>query len=119
MAIKSSLRIIAKRIAQAVQLALSNHKLSTDHYLLLGTYDERSERISLTLGVDQLVDEGRVYAEILDELRQEFREWPNFTMHIGLVIRQVSKLDEVYYDDSLGSLNGDEEFDLTDMLQRA
>jgi hypothetical protein len=118
-AITSSLRIIAKRIAQAVRLATLNLGITSDHYLLIGSYDEESGRISLTAGVDCPVDKSLLFAAIIRELRQEFSDSPGFVMQIGLVIRKVSKLDDVYYQDSLGSLNGDEELDLTDMLQLA
>jgi hypothetical protein len=107
--------LISKRISQAVQRSASAQGLKSDDYTLLGSYDPESEQISLTLGTDHPIDERRWYSDTLDEIRRAFPESPHFTMHIGLVIRKVASLDDVY----LFSAGSEDELDLTGMLQHS
>jgi hypothetical protein len=113
MALKSSLRLISKRISRAVQRAAAKQGLTSDDFALVGSYDPESEHINLTLGTVHAIDDGRWYADTLDEIRRTFPDFPSFTMHVGIVIRRVANLDDVY------AYHGasDEELDLTEMLQ--
>ena len=83
-----------------------------DDYVLVGSYDEDTERISLTLGTDRSVDDRQWYAEILQEIRRSFPDSPQITMHVGLVIRRVQSLDETYWDAG----GTEDEVDLTELL---
>jgi hypothetical protein len=113
MAIKTSLRLIAKRVSRAVQASSANQGLLPGDYALAGSYDENTDRISLTLGTDRTVDELRWYSDTIDEIRRAFPEFPQITMQIGLVIRKVRSLDDVYLDSV-----GEDERDLTEMFER-
>jgi hypothetical protein len=115
MAIKSSLSLIARRISQAVRASTAAQGLAPGDFALVGSFDERTDRISLTLGTDRQVDERRLYSDTFLQIRRLFPEFPQITMHVGLVIRSVQNLDEVYLD-----FNGaEDELDLTEMLERA
>jgi hypothetical protein len=69
----------------------------------------------LTLGADRPIDERQWYADLLQAFRQSFPGHPQLAMHIGLVVRQVQDLDEVY----LANLKVEDEIDLTDLLERS
>src|SRR5437588_12083362 len=97
MALKPSISLISRRIALAVQKAAAAQSLASDDYTLIGSYDPETEQISLTLGTDHPIDERRLYADTLGEIRRAFPESPQFAMmHVGLVIRKVAKLDDAY-----------------------
>ena len=113
MALKTSLRLVARRIAEAVRRYAAAQGLPPGDYALTGTYDGEADRISLTLGADRPIDERRWYAGILQEIRKSFPEAPHLTMHIGLVVRTVQNLDDVYLESSPGA----DEIDLTELLQ--
>ena len=101
MAIKTSLVPISKRIAGAVRKAAATHGLAPGEFALTGSFDENAEHISLLLGTDRQVDELPLYKDILQEIRNAFPDDPHFTMHVGLVIRRVKDLEEVYWNLSL------------------
>jgi hypothetical protein len=115
MALKPSLRFVAKRIAEAVERSAQGQGLAQGDYALAGTYDEKSDRISLTLGTDRKIDDRRWYADTLQEIRRAFPEAPQITMQIGIVVQKVTNLDEVY----LNSMAAEDEFDLTLLLERS
>lgn len=115
MALKSSLRLVVQRISEAVKRYASAQGWRKDDYALVGTFAEKSDRISLTLGTARQVDERQWYAGILQEIRKSFPEYPQITMHIGLVVRNVANLDEVYLD----ALVGEDEIDITEQLDRS
>jgi hypothetical protein len=114
MALKTSLRLIAKRIANAVKSYASNEGLPREGYALIGTFNEKTDQISLTFGTDRDIDERRWYAGILQEIRRSFPEYPQMTMFIGLVIRKVRNLDEIY----MNTFAGEDEIDLTELFER-
>jgi hypothetical protein len=114
MALKTSLRPIARRISEAVESYATSQGLSRGDYALVGSFDEKTGRISLTLGTGRQVDERRWYADILQAIRRSFPGDPQVTMHIGLVIQRVQDLDEIY----ANALAGDDEVDLTELLER-
>jgi hypothetical protein len=82
---------------------------------MVGSFDPESERISLTLGTDRSIDETRWYSDTLQEIRRSFPESPYITMLVGIVIRKIANLDDIYHDPN-GSEN---DLDLTDMLQHS
>ncbi|MBV8233774.1 MAG: hypothetical protein JO329_27665 [Planctomycetaceae bacterium] len=114
MALKTSLRLIAKRIANAVKAYASNEGLPRGEYDLIRTYDNKNDQISLTFGTVRDIDERRWYAGILQEIRRSFPEYPQMTMFIGLVIREVRNPDEIY----TNALVGEDEIDLTELFDR-
>lgn len=114
MVIKRALRLIARRIATAVTRAAAAQGLDPGEYALVGSFDEQTDRISLTLGTDRPIDPSRLYADIIAEIRRQFPDFPQITYHIGLVIRRVGNLDEVYIEGA----GAEDELDLTLMLER-
>ncbi len=115
MAITTSMRPVARRIAEAVGSYASSQGLVAGDYALAGTWDERTERISLVFGSDRPLDEKQWYAGILLSLRRVFADQPPIVRHIGLVVQNVRSLDDVYLHFPPG---GDEE-DLTNLLERS
>ena len=113
MAIKTSLRIIARRLSEAVRQAAMKQGIPPDDYALAGTYDGGTDRIYLRLGTNQSVDERRLYADALEEIRLALPEVPHITYYISLVIHQVESLEEIYWD----ATEPDAEHDLTDLTE--
>jgi hypothetical protein len=112
MAIKTSLRPIARRISDAVRdYAASNGWVPGD-YALTGAFNERNDRISLVLATDRKIDEHQWYIGLLGAIRAAFPEYPQMVMHIGLVVKNVSSLDEAYAWPYLD----EEEADLTELF---
>lgn len=125
MALKSSLRFVSRKIAEAVELAARNQGVKKDEYFLLGSYSEESDHVYLLLKVAkpihaaQPIDELRLYKETFEELRRLFPDDPSITMQIGMVIRQVPSVKE-YHEGNYGDSAGpDDDFDITDLLERA
>src|SRR4051812_26909196 len=114
MAIKTSLRLITRRISRAVRESAARLGLAPGDYALVGSYDKKSDRISLTFGTNRTIDEDRLYSDILQEIRKSFPESPQITMFVGLVIRRVQNLDDIY----INSFSEEDEEDLTEMLER-
>src|SRR4051794_31664792 len=112
MAFKSSLRLVARRIAEAVKISAGDQGGSPGSYALVGSFDNNTDRISLTFGTDAQIDERRLYAETFSEIRRRFPAYPQITMQIGLVIRRVKNLDETYLD----LAGAEDEVDLTELL---
>jgi hypothetical protein len=115
MAIKTSLRIIARRLSEAVQKAALKQGIPPDDFALAGTYDEATDRIRLRLGTNHPVDERRLYADAFDEIRRALPEIPHITLHVSLVIHKVTSLEEIYWD----STDSEDEHDLTELLNRS
>jgi hypothetical protein len=115
MALKSALSFMTRKISKAVEEAAAKQSLARSDYALVGSLDERTDRISLTLGTDHPIDDRRLYADIFAGVRRMFPDQPHITMQIGLVIRKVRNLDEVYLD----NVFADDELDLTELLERA
>jgi hypothetical protein len=115
MASKTSLRLIAKKIAEAVQTYAMSQGMPRSEYALLGASDEKTDRIRLVFGSVRTIDERHWYAGILQELRKTFADYPWITMNIGLVVENVQNLDDVYRHFP----GDDDEVDLTEMLERS
>src|SRR5438128_555586 len=115
MAVTTSLRLISKRISEAVRRSTAAHGILPGDYALVGTFNERTDRISLTLATDRSIDDSHLYADTIQEIRRSFPESPQLTMYIGLVIRKVQNLDEVYFN----SGDAEDKVDLTGMLERS
>ncbi|MGE3820956.1 MAG: hypothetical protein AB7I30_16200 [Isosphaeraceae bacterium] len=96
MALKTSLRSLAKRIALAVQAAVRRESEAlTKKYRLFGTYEAESDHISLVLQILGDVDDLRLYTAVFEELRRAFPHDPFIPNSVGLVIRHVSNEDEM------------------------
>lgn len=115
MALKSSLTLITRRISAAVKKAATHLGLERDQYALAGSFDENSERIYLTLGVNQGVDERQLYTDVMDEIQKSLPELPQVSSHVGLVIRRVQKTDDIY----LSSATAEGEEDLSEKFESA
>lgn len=70
---------------------------------------------SRSVPIDRSIDDRLLYGQIFREIHQTFPDFPEITMHIGLVIRRVGNLDDVYLD----SAGGEDELDLTELLASA
>jgi hypothetical protein len=114
MAIKTSLRLMARTISTAVRNYSARQGLHPGDYALVGTFDERTDRIRLTFGTDRKIDEQEWYSGLLREIGQAFPEFPQITMFIGLVVETVGSLDEVY----CNLIVGEDEIDLTELFER-
>lgn len=114
MASTTSLRPVARRIAEAVEAYASSHGLPKGDYALAGTWDNKTGRISLVFGADRQIDERQWYAGILQTLRQAFLDQPWVVRNTGLVVENVRNLDDVY----LQFPPSEDEEDLTGMLER-
>ncbi len=115
MAIKTSLRPVARKIAKAVEAYASSQGMARGDFALAGAWDERTGGIRLVFGTDRTINERQWYAGILQELRQSFADHPWITMNIGLVVENVQNLDDVY----LHFPGGEDEVDLTELLERS
>lgn len=115
MAIKTSLRIIARRLSEAVQKAAMRQGIPPDGIALAGTYDEAMDRIRLRLGTNHPVDERRLYADAFDEIRRALPEIPHITLYVSLVIHKVKSLEEIYWD----ATDSEEEYDFTELLNKS
>ena len=109
MALKSSLSLITRRIGGAVKTAAARFSLLPDEYALAGTFDDHSDRISLTIGTDRSIDDRGLYSAVLDEIERSLPEIPHINDHIGIVIRNVRNLDDIY----LEAIGEGDELDLS------
>jgi hypothetical protein len=115
MALKTSLRPVMRRIAEAIKAYASDQGVERSEYALVGTWNERTDRISLMFGTERGIDERQWYSGILQAIRQAFSDQPWITRNIGLVVENVQNLDEVY----LHFMGGEDEIDLTELLERS
>ncbi len=115
MAIKASLIPFARKIAKAVDKYVSDQGLTKGEYALVGSWDEKTDRISLILGTGRRIDERQWYSGTLHAIREALADYPWMTRNIGLVVENVRNLDEVY----LESPGGEDEVDLTELLERS
>lgn len=115
MALKTSLRPIVRKIAEAVEGFAASQGWSKKDYALIGTWDEKTDRIRLVFGTHRPIDERQWYAGIFQAIRQAFSGEPWLTGNIGLVVENVQNLDDVYRHFS----TDDDEYDLTEMLERS
>jgi hypothetical protein len=113
MALKTSLRPIARKIAEAVKSYASSQGWAKDDYVLAGTWDEKTDRIRLVFGTDRQIDERQWYSGILQAIRRTFADNPWIIRNIGLVVENVQNLDQVY----IHFPSDDDEVDLTDILE--
>jgi hypothetical protein len=115
MAIKTSLRPITRKISEAVRSYAQKQGLRPDEYALVGTFDERTDRIFLTFATTKAIDRLAWFSGLREEIRRAFPSFPEILMFISLVIETVSSLDEAYCRGSFG----EDDIDLTDLLERA
>jgi len=109
------MRPVLKRISKEIVDFVRAQGLKHSEFALVGTWNERNERIRLVLGTTKPIDGTKWYAEILERLRKSFNDTgqPWATWNIGLVIRWVRDLDQVYLDFKVA----DEEEDVTGLLE--
>jgi hypothetical protein len=113
-AIKAPLIPFIRTIAEAIDKYASEQGLAKSDYALVGTLDEKTDRISLIFGTDRQIDERQWYSGILRAIREALADYSWMTRNIGLVVENVRYLDEVY----LESPGGDDEVELTELLER-
>jgi hypothetical protein len=115
MAIQTSLRPIARRIAESVRAFATSEGVPKEDYALVGAWDRRTDHIRLLLGTERQIDKRQWYIGIQQALGQAFTDLPWIPMNIGLVIERVRNLEDVYFHFPLA----DDEDDLTDLLERS
>jgi|GEM_PF-1464403 len=115
MAVKAPMRPTLRRVSRVIADYARAHGLDRSEFALVGSCNERTDRISLILGTTRSIDEPRWYSEILENLRKDFEEIgrPWVTWNIGLVFRRVDDLERIY----LNFLIGDDEEDVTGLLE--
>jgi len=115
MAVKAPMRPTLRRVSRVIADYARAQGLDRSELALVGSWNERTDRISLVLGTTRSLDELRWYSEILAGLRKSFEEIgrPWATWNIGLVFRRVDDLERVYLD----FLIGDEDEDVTGLLE--
>lgn len=115
MAVKAPMRPTLGRIARVIADYARVQGLDRSEFALVGSLNERTDRISLILGTTRSLDELRWYSGILENLRQDFGEIgrPWVTWNIGLVFRRVDDLERLY----LNFVIGDDEEDVTGLLE--
>jgi hypothetical protein len=115
MALKTSLRLIARAISRAVETAAQAEGLTRADYTLFGSFDEGSDRIHLLFVTPTAkpFDGLRLYARTFEEIRRAFPHDPQIGLYIGMVVRKVHSEDEVYRD----SVSSVDDVDITSLLE--
>jgi hypothetical protein len=113
-AIKTSLRLIARELSQAVEAAAKAQGLTPQDYALFGSFFENSEHISLRFLTTRPIDKRRLYSDTFDRIRRAFPRDPQVVLYTSLVVTVVGSEDE-FYRDSLGS---EDETDITPLLEK-
>lgn len=115
MAVKTPMRPTLRRVSQVIADYARAQGLDRSEFALVGSWNERTDRISLTLGTTRPLDEPRWYSEILAGLRESFEEIDRLWViwNLGLVFRRVDGLQRVYLD----FLIGDDDEDVTGLLE--
>ena len=114
MATQVSLSLVARRIALGIRDFAVSENLNSYEYGVTGTYDAEAERIRLVVGSVRPLDPNRWHPQIREAIKRAFPEDPYMIDHIGLVVRQVPDVDDLYWKMGIG----DGEVDITDMLER-
>ena len=112
MAVKISMKLVARKIGEAVRAFGAGEGLNPDEFAIAGTFDERTERFYLVVGSSRPIDKYKWHPGILNAIRKEFAGDPTITSRIVLVIRNVSRIDQVYHE----MIIGDDEVDVTDLF---
>lgn len=112
MAVKTSLKMVAQKIGDAIRGFGAGEGWDQDDLAIAGTFDEQTERIYLVVGSDRPFDERRWHSGIMNAIRREFASSPGITSRLVLVVRNVSRLDQIYYEMILG----DDEIDITELF---
>jgi len=112
MAVETPLRIVTQRIGDAIRSFVAGEGLDRDEVAIVGTLDEPTERIYLVVGSYRKIDERRWHSGIMNAIRKEFPDAPGLTSRLVLVVRNVSRIEQVYRE----MIVGDDEVDITEML---
>ena len=110
----ASVVLMARRIAGAIRQFAASEGFAPGDYAVVGSYDDAAEHIRLTVGTDRPVDDKRWHREIRGAIKAAFPDDRFLLQHIGLVVRQFPRIDDVYWDAALG----EGEVDITDLLDR-
>jgi hypothetical protein len=108
MAVKTSLKTIARRIGDAIRSFGSSEGLIFSDFTIAGTFDEQTERIYLVVGCYRPIDERRWHSGIMNAIRKELSE----TSRVVLVVLNISRIEEIYQEMVLGG----DEIDITEMF---
>jgi hypothetical protein len=114
MAVSNSVSWIAANLARAVVAYAESHGLSPGEFALAGALDTTTDRISLAFGTDRPIDQKAFFSGLMTAIRDAFPASPGLLMHLGLVIRRVSNLDQFYSTFRVA----DNEVDITDLFER-
>jgi hypothetical protein len=112
MAVQTSLRVVARRIGEAIRSFGAEEGWATEEIAIAGTFDEPTERIYLLVGSHRHLDERRWHAGIRNAIRKEFADMPWITSRLVLVVKNVAQLDQI----SDEVIVGEGEVDITDLF---
>jgi hypothetical protein len=108
MAVKTPLRLVARKMGDLIRTFGATEGLAPDEFAIAGTFDEPTERFYLVVGSDRSLDQRRWHAGIINAIRKEFLD----TSGVVLVVRNVTRIDQVYQE----MVIGDNEIDVTEMF---
>jgi hypothetical protein len=118
MAVKSSIRPLLRKIVDVIAEYLSSEGLARGEVVILGAWNEQTERIRLVLATNRplvLQDLNRWYSQLLDRFRQVLDE-PGLapvSWNIGLVLSWTVDFDRAF----AKFVVTDEEEDVTEILE--
>ncbi len=108
MAVWTPLRLVGRKIGELIRAFGAGEGLAPDEFAIAGTFDEPTERFYLVVGSCRQIDPSRWHSGIMKALREEFLETSRFV----LVVRNVTRIDDVYRENVMG----DDLIDVTDLL---
>ena len=112
MAVRTSLKYLAKRIGGAVRSFAAGAGWDGHDIAIAGTFDEETERFYIQVGSDRRIDERQWHAGIMNAIRGEFVDFPSITSKLVLVVRNVDKPERIYYE----MIVGEGDIDITELL---
>lgn len=112
MAVRTSLKYLAKRLGDAIRTFAAGQGWDQDDIAIAGTFDEQAERFYLHVGSDRKIDERQWHSGIRRAIRGEFEDFPSITSKLVLVVRNVDKPERIYYE----MIVGEGEIDITELL---
>ncbi len=103
---------MARKIGEAVRSFASDEGLDRADLAIAGIFDEETERIYLIVGSFRQIDERRWHLGIMNAIRNHSSDMPGMTSRLVLVVRNVSRIDEIYNE----MVIGDNDIDITEMF---
>lgn len=102
MAVKTPLRIVTRKIGDAIGTFATGEGMARDDFAIGGEFDEPTERFYLIVGSSLPIDERRWHSGIMKAIREEFADSPGITSSLVLVVRNVTRIEDIYQDMGIG-----------------